>query len=136
MNTIRRRPASVSWAYSNKYLLLVVAVVIACIGIAAAIAVYSKKVVKPIEPAILEQAWRYDDAAGALVAGPGAAAFNAVAWADDNVVDGAVNGVATLVRSAAGVTRKAQSGFVRTYAAVIGLGAVALLAWFIFRSIS
>ncbi len=125
-----------TWAYHNKYLLLILAVVIAVVGVSAAFAVYAKRVVKPIEPKVLENAWYYDAAASRVVSGPGAAAFNAVAWADANIVDGAVNGVATLVRSAAGVTRKAQTGFVRTYAAVIGLGAVALLAWFIFRSIS
>ncbi len=125
-----------TWAHHNKYLLLIVAAVIAIVGISAALAVYAKRVVKPIEPKVLENAWYYDAAASRVVSGPGATAFNAVAWVDANIVDGAVNGVATLVRSAAGVTRKAQSGFVRTYAAVIGLGAVALLAWFIFRSIS
>jgi len=125
-----------TWAYDNKYLLLVVAVIVAVTGIGAAIAVYAKRVAKPIEPRILEQAWYYDATASRVVAGPGAAAFGAVAWVDTHVVDGAVNGVATLVRSTAGITRKAQSGFVRTYAAVIGLGAVVLIAWFAWRSIA
>lgn len=125
-----------TWAHDNKYLLLLVAVVIAAVGIAAAFAVYAKRVVKPVEPRLLEQAWYYDAAASRVVSGPGAAAFNAIAWVDNNVVDGAVNGVVTLVRRAAGVTRKAQSGFVRTYAAVIGLGAVVLIAWFAWRSIA
>ena len=84
----------------------------------------------------MRSAFYYDAAASRVVAGPGAAAFNAIAWVDTNIVDGAVNGVATLVRSTAGVTRKAQSGFVRTYAAVIGLGAVLLIAWFAWRSIA
>jgi NADH-quinone oxidoreductase subunit L len=125
-----------TWASDNKYLLLLVAVVVAIAGIGAAIAVYAKRVVKPIEPRLLEQAWYYDTAASRVVAGPGAAAFNAIAWIDTNIVDGAVNGVATLVRGTAGITRKAQSGFVRTYAAVIGLGAVVLIAWFAWRSIA
>ncbi|MEO8163718.1 MAG: proton-conducting transporter membrane subunit, partial [Ilumatobacteraceae bacterium] len=125
-----------TWAFENKYLLLLAAAVVAVIGIVAAISVYAKRVVKPIEPRVLEQAWYYDAAVNRIVAGPGAAAFNAVAWVDAHIVDGAVNGVATLVRHSAGVTRKAQSGFVRTYAAVIGIGAVALVAWFAWRSIA
>lgn len=125
-----------SWAFDNKYLLLLIAAVVAIVGIGAAVSVYAKRVIKPIEPRLLEQAWYYDAAVSGVVAGPGAAAFNAVNWVDTHIVDGAVNGVATLVRNSAGVTRKAQSGFVRTYAAVIGLGAVLLMAWFAWRSIS
>ncbi|MEK7295016.1 MAG: NADH-quinone oxidoreductase subunit L [Actinomycetota bacterium] len=125
-----------TWAHENKYLLLMLAVVIAAIGIGSAVAVYAKQVIKPIEPRLLEQAWYYDTAASRGVAGPGVAAFNGIAWVDAHIVDGAVNGVATLVRGTAGFTRQAQSGFLRTYAAVIGLGAVVLLAWFAWRSIA
>ncbi|MFA5773991.1 MAG: NADH-quinone oxidoreductase subunit L [Ilumatobacteraceae bacterium] len=125
-----------TWAFDNKYLLMFLATVVALVGIAAAIAVYVKRVVRPLEPRVLEQAWYYDTAVSQAIAGPGARAFNAIAWVDLHIVDGAVNGVATLVRRSAGVTRKAQSGFVRTYAAVIGLGAVLLVAWFAWRSIS
>lgn len=125
-----------TWASENKYLLLLVAVVVALTGIGAAIAVYAKRVVKTVEPQVFEQAWFYDTAVSRVVAGPGAAAFNAIAWADTHIVDGTVNGVATLVRRTAGIMRTAQSGFVRTYAAVIGLGAVLLTAWFVWRSIA
>jgi NADH-quinone oxidoreductase subunit L len=125
-----------TWGYHNKYLLLLLAVVVAIVGIGAAIAVYAKRLIKPIEPRVLEQAWYYDSAVSRVVVGPGAGAFDAIAWVDTHIVDGAVNGVATLVRNTAGLTRKAQSGFVRTYAAVIGLGAVILIAWFAWRSIA
>ena len=125
-----------TWAYDNKYILLGVAVIVAFAGIAAAYAVYAKKKVKAIEPAILEQAWMYDAAAAKLVGGPGRAAFNAVAWADSRIVDGAVNGTATFVRGVAGQVRKSQSGFTRVYAALMTIGAVALLAWFVLRGIA
>ena len=110
--------------------------IVAFAGIAAAYAVYAKKKVKAIEPAILEQAWMYDATAAKLVGGPGRAAFNAVAWADSRIVDGAVNGTATLVRGVAGQVRKSQSGFTRVYAALMTIGAVALLAWFVLRGIA
>ena len=125
-----------TWAYDNKYILLGVAVIVAFAGIAAAYAVYAKKKVKAIEPAILEQAWMYDATAAKLVGGPGRAAFNAVAWADSRIVDGAVNGTATLVRGVAGQVRKSQSGFTRVYAALMTIGAVVLLAWFVLRGIA
>jgi NADH-quinone oxidoreductase subunit L len=127
---------SKTWAYENKYVLLMVAVLIAATGIAAAIAVYAKKKSKAIEPRVLEQAWFYDAGAAKLIGGPGRAAFNAVAWADTHIVDGAVNGTATLVRNVAGQVRKSQSGFTRLYAALMAVGAVALLAWFLYRGVA
>jgi NADH-quinone oxidoreductase subunit L len=127
---------SKTWAYENKYVLLVIAIIIAATGIAAAFAVYGKKKVKAVEPRVLEQAWFYDAGAAKLVGGPGRAAFNAVAWADSRIVDGAVNGTATLVRNVAGQVRKSQNGFTRVYAALMAVGAVALLAWFLFRGVA
>jgi NADH-quinone oxidoreductase subunit L len=127
---------SKSWAYENKYVLLAVAILIAATGIAAAFAVYGKKNVKAVEPRVLEQAWFFDAGAAKLVGGPGRAAFNAVAWADSRIVDGAVNGTATLVRNVAGQVRKSQNGFTRVYAALMAVGAVALLAWFLFRGVA
>jgi len=135
---VEESEASISktWAYENKYVLLAVAVITAVTGIAAAFAVYGKKKAKAVEPRVLEQAWFYDAGAAKLVGGPGRAAFNAVAWADSRIVDGAVNGTATLVRNVAGQVRKSQNGFTRVYAALMAVGAVALLAWFFFRGIA
>ena len=124
-----------TWAYSNKWLLLVVAILIAVSGVAAAIAVYSKGKFKIIEPKLLADAWRYDSAVSSIVGGPGRAAFGGVAAFDAKVVDGAVNGIGLEVRAASGLLRKIQSGLVRSYAFVIGLGAVVLLAWFLLRGI-
>ena len=124
-----------TWAYSNKWLLLVVAILIAVSGVVAAIAVYSKGKFKIIEPKILADAWRYDSAVSAIVGGPGRAAFGGVAAFDAKVVDGAVNGIGIEVRAASGLLRKVQIGLVRSYAFVIGLGAVVLLAWFLLRGI-
>ena len=124
-----------TWAYSNKWLLLVVAILIAVSGVVASIAVYAKGKFKIIEPKILADAWRYDSAVSAIVGGPGRAAFGGVAAFDAKIVDGAVNGIGTEVRAASGLLRKVQSGLVRSYAFVIGLGAVVLLAWFLLRGI-
>ncbi|CAB5045623.1 MAG: NADH-quinone oxidoreductase subunit L [Actinobacteria bacterium] len=124
-----------TWAYSNKWLLLVVAVVVAVSGVVASIAVYAKGKFKIIEPKILADAWRYDAAVSAIVGGPGRAAFGGVAAFDAKVIDGAVNGIGTEVRATSGILRKIQSGLVRSYAFVIGLGAVVILAWFLLRGI-
>ena len=124
-----------SWAYQNKYLLLLVAIVVAVSGILISISVYAKSKFKVIEPKILEQAWKYDHAVSRVVGGPGAATFNLIAWIDANIVDGIVNGVGELIRSVAGSVRRVQSGFVRTYALLISFGAVAILAWFLLRGV-
>jgi NADH-quinone oxidoreductase subunit L len=46
-------------------------------------------------------------------------------------VDGAVTGAGKVVQATAGQVRKAQSGNIRNYAAVLGVGVVLLLTWFI-----
>ena len=124
-----------TWAYQNKYLLLVVAIVVAMTGILISVAVYAKSKIKIVEPKILEQAWNYDASVARVVAGPGAATFNLIAWIDANIVDGIVNGVGESIRGVAGSVRRVQSGFVRTYALLISLGTVLILAWFLLRGV-
>jgi NADH-quinone oxidoreductase subunit L len=120
-----------TWAWDNRYLLLVVAAVIAVIGIVVAWLVYERRRLKAVEPAVLAHAWYVDEAISDFVGGPGRRAFDAIAWFDEHVIDGAVNGVARVVRDTANVMRKGQSGYVRNYAGVLGIGVVALLLWFV-----
>ena len=124
-----------SWAYDNKWLLLGLAIVIAATGIVASVAVYAKGKFKKIEPQILADAWKYDSAVSAIVGGPGYKAFDAVAAFDAVVVDGAVNGVGKEVRATSGVLSRVQSGFIRSYALIIGIGVVVMLAWFLVRGV-
>jgi NADH-quinone oxidoreductase subunit L len=118
-------------AYDSKELLALVAIACALAGIAAAFAIYSKKVREPIEPEILAEGWRYDWAISAFMGGPGRKMFDAIAWFDKTIVDGAVNGSAKVVSGAAGQLRRGQTGNVRNYAGVLGVGVVLLLAWFV-----
>jgi len=108
---------------------------VAAIGIAISVAVYAKGKAKPIEPKVLADGWYYDRAISGFMGGPGRKAFEGVAMFDATVVDGAVIGTAKGVGGISSVLRKVQSGFVRTYAAVIGIGAIVLLAWFILRGV-
>ncbi|MGE0001504.1 MAG: NADH-quinone oxidoreductase subunit L [Fimbriimonadaceae bacterium] len=52
---------------------------------------------------------------------------------DRYVVDGIVNGVGVLVRSLGGAARQAQTGYVRTYAMLMQFGAVAVVAYVVYR---
>ena len=62
---------------------------------------------------------------------PGRDGFQGVADFDAKVVDGAVNGVAVAVKESATGLSKGQTGYVRQYAGVIGIGVVLLLGWFV-----
>jgi NADH-quinone oxidoreductase subunit L len=53
--------------------------------------------------------------------------------ADVKVIDGAVNGVATIVDEGASVLRRLQSGSVRTYAGSVVLGVVVILGYYLWR---
>jgi NADH-quinone oxidoreductase subunit L len=129
--------AEVEWAApsATKWGLAITAVVIGLIGIGAAFLVYQKKKAKAIEPAILAKAWRLDEGYAALMGGPGRKLFQGISSFDAHIVDGAVNGVASEVRNFGSVLRKLQTGFVRQYAVGIGVGAIALLAWFVSRGV-
>ena len=118
-------------AYDMKVVLIFVAIACAVAGIVAGWAVYQNKKAKPIEPELFARGWHYDEAISWFMGNPGRKGFDAVAAFDSKVVDGAVNGVATVVRESAGQVRKGQTGYVRQYAGVIGIGVVLLLGWFV-----
>jgi len=111
--------------------LALVAIAVGVLGIIASYLVYARRKVKAIEPQFLADGWGYDRAVSRFMAGPGRRLFDGVAWADARVVDGAVNGVGTVVRGTAGKVRRLQTGNVRSYAAAIATGVVLLLVWFV-----
>jgi NADH:ubiquinone oxidoreductase subunit 5 (subunit L)/multisubunit Na+/H+ antiporter MnhA subunit len=124
---------ALSFGGGKLVLLAVIAVVAGLVGIAVAAGVYLKGKADPqkIELPILADGWKYDSSVAAFMGGPGRQAFDGAALADRVGVDGAVNGVATLVRTTSGLLRRAQNGLVRTYAVGISFGAVVLMAYFL-----
>jgi NADH-quinone oxidoreductase subunit L len=125
--------AQISVTTETKVGLAVIATVAALIGIFAASLVYLRHRVRAVEPAVLAHAWYYDETITRFVGGPGTWAFEAVAWFDAHVIDGAVNGVAALVRTSGRGLRTIQSGFVRSYALGISAGVVVVLGYFLTR---
>jgi NADH-quinone oxidoreductase subunit L len=105
------------------------------VSIGVALAVYQRHKLRAVEPQILADGWRYDRFVSWFMGKPGRDAFEATAWADRTIVDGAVNGVATAVRRTGGVVRRTQTGFVRNYALLIGGGVILLLGWFLLRAL-
>jgi NADH-quinone oxidoreductase subunit L len=98
--------------------------------------VYIRKRIKAFEPAVLANAWYLDKGYAAFMGGPGRKSFEFVTdVVDAKGVDGAVNGVAALVRGSGGQIRKLQTGFVRNYAWGVAIGAVLILVWFATRGV-
>ncbi|MDQ2785409.1 MAG: NADH-quinone oxidoreductase subunit L [Chloroflexota bacterium] len=71
--------------------------------------------------------WYFDEIYNAIFV-QGTLALAMACWAFDRyVVDGAVNGVATVISRSSGRLRRVQTGFVANYALVIALGAVLIV---------
>ena len=101
-------------------------------GVLVAGAVYLARRVRErsMEPAVLRQAWGIDALYAGVIETPGLALSSWLAYVlDTKVIDGAVNGVGSTVRTAGARLRRVQTGYVRNYALGIGLGVVAVLAF-------
>ena len=61
--------------------------------------------------------------------------FDGIAWFDRTIIDGAVNGVAAVVRAGGGRLRTVQSGYVRNYALGVAAGAIVLVALILTRAV-
>ncbi|MGH9149454.1 MAG: proton-conducting transporter membrane subunit, partial [Acidimicrobiales bacterium] len=121
---------------TTKVGLAVVAGLLAVIGIVAGRLAWRAR--RPeqnagLEPAILRDAWRVDAAYAKAVDGPGRAAAEISVAFDRRVVDGAVDGLAALVRAGGSQLRRAQTGYVRNYALAVASGVVAVLAYTVAR---
>ena len=84
---------------------------------------------------LFQHAYYFVEAIANLVRGP---VYRFADWLnrgfDLGIIDGAVNGVATLVRDSGNRLRRVQTGLVRNYALGVVLGAVALLVFLAIRA--
>ncbi len=78
--------------------------------------------------------WYWDDFYDAIIGRPSQylARFSAVV-VDGKIIDGAVNGVAHLVKSTGSGVRKLQTGYTRHYALGIIVGTVAIVVFLLTR---
>jgi NADH-quinone oxidoreductase subunit L len=84
-------------------------------------------------PKLLEDKYRVDEVYDATVVGPIENLSRDGLWkiVDVKIIDGIVNGVARLFAALAGALRYTQTGFARNYAAVILVGAIIVIGYFI-----
>ena len=105
------------------------------IGVAIAFLKYSRQEVAAVAPEnvsvftkIARQDLMQDRFNETLFMRPGQQLTQVLAKTDEVVIDGAVRGVAQLAMSSSSLLRGVQSGFVRSYAALIFVGAALLIA--------
>ena len=111
------------------------ALTMVAIGVAIAFLKYSRQEVAAVAPEnvsvltkIARQDLMQDRFNEALFMRPGQQLTQVLAKTDEVVIDGAVRGVAQLAMSSSSLLRGVQSGFVRSYAALIFVGAALLIA--------
>ena len=108
----------------------------AVIGLALAWALWRGRSELPAaEPAVLQRVWYWDDFYDAVIGRPGQllARFSATVI-DARIIDGAVNGVANLVKRSGSGVRRLQTGYVRNYAVGIVAGLVAIVLFVLSRT--
>ncbi|MGD9562781.1 MAG: NADH-quinone oxidoreductase subunit L [Pyrinomonadaceae bacterium] len=113
--------------------LAALSVVLAALGIGIGFFLFWKTPLRKM-PRILEEKWRLDEFYNSYIVDPLANFSRDGLWKgfDLGFIDGIVNGVGHFVTELGNAARQVQVGFVRSYAAVIMLGAVVLLGYFIY----
>jgi len=111
------------------------ALLMVAIGVAIAFMKYSRSEVSDTAPEkvslltrIVRRDLLQDDFNEAVFMRPGQVLTSTLVKTDELVIDGAVRGIGSAALGSAGFLRGAQTGFVRSYAALILVGAVALIA--------
>jgi NADH-quinone oxidoreductase subunit L len=128
-------PAVAAASTTEQWVLAAVDVLAALIGLAAAFTIWRDlKVGARFESKFFEHVWYWDDFYDATIGRP----LTQMAVFDDTVVepkviDGAVTGVAVLIRNSAEGLRKIQSGFVRQYALAMVLGFAVIIIYLVAR---
>ena len=118
--------------------LAVIATVVALAGILISFVLWRKATEhRSLEPVFLKKAWGLDALYRLIVEKPGVLLANFSAYIfDRKIIDGIVNGAGITVEHVGSVLRRAQTGYVRTYALAILAGTVVLLGYGIVRAYS
>ncbi len=120
---------------ATKILFSAIATAAGVIGIAAGFRIWRRGADQPgFEPRLLRRGFGFDQILAALFGGPGRKAADSAAYrVDAGIIDGTVDGIATVVRRGGAQLRRLQSGYVRSYALGITTGTVLLLAYVVNR---
>ena len=108
-------------------------VVLAIAGIAIGFGLFNSNPLRRL-PQILVDKWRVDELYNGYIVDPITRLSREGLWKgfDVGFVDGIVNGIGHFVMELGNLVRGLQVGFVRSYAAIILVGAIAVLGYFIY----
>lgn len=119
-------------SHSLEWILTLISSAIAIIGILTGLRWFKRK---PLwePPKLLEEKYRVDEAYDATVVRPIKSLSTGLLWklVDVRVIDGAVNGVAKLAEAAGAALRHLQGGLARAYVAMVVLGALLIIGYFV-----
>ncbi|HVF67043.1 MAG TPA: NADH-quinone oxidoreductase subunit L [Pyrinomonadaceae bacterium] len=112
-----------------------ISIVVGLIGIGIGFYVFGKRPLLRM-PRLLEEKYYVDEAYDAAIIEPVKTVSREGLWRffDVTVIDGVVNGVGRGMSALGNVLRHLQPGFVRSYAAIILLGALAVVAYFAYNA--
>jgi NADH-quinone oxidoreductase subunit L len=118
-------------ATNTKWALFTVTTALCVLGIGVGLRLWSRSADQPrLEPELLRRAWYVDTAYSAVVGGPGRELANTAAYTvDKGIIDGAVNGVATVFSRGGEQLRRVQTGYVRNYALGLAAGTAVVLGY-------
>ncbi|HZB45656.1 MAG TPA: hypothetical protein VE360_10450, partial [Pyrinomonadaceae bacterium] len=113
----------------------VISVVIALAGIGLGVWLFGRRPLLRM-PRLLENKYYVDEVYDAALVNPIKEGSRGLLWRffDVGVIDGIVNGVGSVVTRFGAVARYLQPGFVRAYAAIILLGALAVVGFFAYNA--
>jgi NADH-quinone oxidoreductase subunit L len=124
--------ANVHTDHTTEWILMGVSVLIALAGIGIGWSWFNKN---PLwqPPKLLEDKYRVDEAYDAVIIQPIKIGSIHVLWKfiDVKIIDGLVNAAGALAKQIGGVMRYLQSGFARSYVALVVLGALIIIGYFI-----
>jgi NADH-quinone oxidoreductase subunit L len=109
--------------------------VVAVIGVFIGLRLWITRANRPaLEGSFLQRSWYINELYDTIIGRPGAhlAHFSSTV-VDGKIIDGAVNGLSTLVRRSGSAVRRVQTGYVRNYALWIVVGIVALFGFMLTR---
>jgi NADH-quinone oxidoreductase subunit L len=121
---------------SQERLLALVSVLLALSGIGIGWVMFQRQPLRRL-PRLLENKYYVDEIYDAAVINPIHTVSREGLWKifDIGVIDGLVNGLGRLVTDAGKLARYMQSGYVRSYAAIILLGALILIGYFAYTGV-
>ncbi|HMQ02293.1 MAG TPA: NADH-quinone oxidoreductase subunit L [Pyrinomonadaceae bacterium] len=120
-------------AVSTERWLAVASTLLAIFGIVIGVLLFRNNPLRKL-PKILEEKWRLDEFYNGYIVDPITDLSRSALWKgfDLGFIDGIVNGIGHFVSELGDLARRLQVGYVRSYAALIMLGAVVLLGYFIY----